>query len=460
MPHALSSNGILLGFLVILVSGFTSGAGLFLQYRCSRYLTRGTASFFALAQQTYPQLAVLFDTAIAVKCFGVGVSYLIIIGDLMPQVIVDFFYSDAAELPYNTADSRHFWVSFAMVALIPLCFMRRLDSLKYTSIIALVSLGYLTLLVLGHWMIGDTLESRGEISLTPKSLTSVLSSLPVVVFGFTCHQNMFSVVNELRDNRQDSVLRIILSSIGSAIVLYSLVGFTGYLSFGDTVSGNISNMYASSFASAVGRLAIVILVLFSYPLQCHPCRASVDHIFTHFILPTVTGTPAPSALSSRTSNKVIPTRRFIITTALIMLLSYIIAMTVTSLETVLAFVGATGSTSISFILPGLFGYKLLGSPYHLPIPETTYDDEQLLDSAADGVHPAVHLQQQREQVPRVSSPAPEDEDREMLRSVDGEGYYIKYGSLLLACWGIFIMVACLSSNIYSLYYIEEEHLGH
>jgi amino acid permease len=31
-------------------------------------------------------LGVFFDIAIAVKCFGVAVSYLIIIGDLMPQV--------------------------------------------------------------------------------------------------------------------------------------------------------------------------------------------------------------------------------------------------------------------------------------------------------------------------------------------------------------------------------------
>ena len=41
-------------------------------------------------------------------------------------------------------------------------------------------------------------------------------------------------------------------------------------------------------------------------------------------------------------------------------------MTVSSLETVLAYVGSTGSTSISFILPGLFYYKISSpdSPHH------------------------------------------------------------------------------------------------
>ena len=37
------------------------------------------------------------------------------------------------------------------------------------------------------------------------------------------------------------------------------------------------------------------------------------------------------------------------------------ALRITSFALVLALVGATGSTSISFTLPGLFGYKLIGS---------------------------------------------------------------------------------------------------
>ena len=80
--------GITLGIFVILWAGLTAGFGLYLQTRCARYLERGAASFFALSQITYPNAAVVFDAAISIKCFGVGVSYLIIIGDLMPGVVV------------------------------------------------------------------------------------------------------------------------------------------------------------------------------------------------------------------------------------------------------------------------------------------------------------------------------------------------------------------------------------
>ena len=81
MPLAMSHMGILLGVFVIIWSALTSGFGLYLQTRCARYLDRGSSSFFALSQITYPNAAVVFDAVLAIKCFGVGVSYQIIIGD-------------------------------------------------------------------------------------------------------------------------------------------------------------------------------------------------------------------------------------------------------------------------------------------------------------------------------------------------------------------------------------------
>lgn len=111
MPLAMSHMGILLGTFVIVWSGLMAAFGLYLQSRCARYLDRGTASFFALSQITYPNAAVIFDAAIAIKCFGVGVSYLIIIGDLMPGVATGF--SQGAESMPILMD-RKFWITVFM----------------------------------------------------------------------------------------------------------------------------------------------------------------------------------------------------------------------------------------------------------------------------------------------------------------------------------------------------------
>lgn len=187
MPHAMSQMGMTLGIIIIVWSGITSALGLYLQARCARYLDRGNSSFFALSQLTYPNAAVIFDAAIAIKCFGVGISYMIIIGDLMPGVVRGF-NPNADDVPFLV--DRHFWITAFMLIIIPLGFLRRLDSLKYTSLIALVSIGYLIVLVVYHFA-SDHIENRGDVSYVSwNGPVAFLSSLPVVVFAYTCHQNV------------------------------------------------------------------------------------------------------------------------------------------------------------------------------------------------------------------------------------------------------------------------------
>ena len=187
MPAVMSHMGIMLGVLLIVWSGITSSFGLYLQSRCSRYLDRGTASFFALSQITYPNAAVIFDAAIAVKCFGVGVSYMIIIGDLMPGVMLGF-NDNADQLPYLV--DRNFWITAFMLLIIPLSFLRRLDSLKYTSLVALVSIGYLIVLVVYHFSVDPHADPSQIRVIRWAGAVETLSTLPVVVFAYTCHQNV------------------------------------------------------------------------------------------------------------------------------------------------------------------------------------------------------------------------------------------------------------------------------
>ncbi|KAL8926214.1 MAG: hypothetical protein Q9208_003117 [Pyrenodesmia sp. 3 TL-2023] len=433
MPLALSRMGIILGTFIILWSGLTAGFGLYLQTKCARYLERGSASFFSLSQITYPNAAVIFDAAIAIKCFGVGVSYLIIIGDLMPGVVRGFS-ENAAGVGFLV--DRHFWVTGFMLIVIPLSFLRRLDSLKYTSVIALISIGYLVILVVAHFTKGDTMQNRGVLRIIRwESAVATLSSFPVIVFGYTCHQNMFSVLNEISNNSHFRTSSVVVTSTGIAAFLYVLVAITGYLSFGNAVGGNIVGMYAPSVSSTIAKAAIVVMVMFSYPLQVHPCRASVDAVLKwRPIKRTEPAHGSPSRLasllpSSRTvaqhrGDGISDTRFAAITTAIIVL-SYIVAMTVSSLEKVLAYVGSTGSTSISFILPGLFYYKISSpeSPHHQRLMKEDDDEEE-------------------EQG---------DEDEGLLGGGGFKGglwrkRMLRRLSLGLALYGVVVMITCLITN--------------
>ncbi|KAJ2710104.1 hypothetical protein H4R19_003914 [Coemansia spiralis] len=368
MPNAMASLGLVLGSFVILLSACTSGLGLYLLSRCARRTSGRDSSFFAVSKLTYPRAALFFDAAIAIKCFGVSISYLIIFGDLMPDI------ARALGLEAWLLLSRGFWITFAIVVLAPLAFQRRLDALAYTSFTALLAVAYLFVVVAMFYFspLREPLP-KGDIVLVRWS-KEFFTHLPVFVFAFTCHQNIFSVYNELRSNSSKNLNGTIAASIGSACGVYQWIAILGYLTFGSKVAPNLLVMYDNSLVITFCRLSVAVLVLFSYPLQCHPARNCLDKVISGTVRawrkePTFeplvdedsavdTGLPASDAPTAAPVVHVMsPTKHVSITFAL-MTLSYVVSMTVTSLDLVLSFVGSTGSTCISFILPGVFYYKM------------------------------------------------------------------------------------------------------
>jgi amino acid permease len=102
-----------------------------------------SSSFYTIADRTIPRFAMLVDIAVAIKCFGVGVAYMIVIGDLMPQAY-EGFSSAAEEEDTGVLENRQFWIGVFMILLVPLACFRNLDNLKYTSFAAVFFVIFLT----------------------------------------------------------------------------------------------------------------------------------------------------------------------------------------------------------------------------------------------------------------------------------------------------------------------------
>ncbi|ORZ35498.1 transmembrane amino acid transporter protein-domain-containing protein [Catenaria anguillulae PL171] len=428
MPYAIATVGLGVGLGMVLFSGVAAAFGLWLLTHVARYLPgsesetcggprqpRAHSSFFSLSEITYPHAAVYFDAAIGIKCFGVASSYLVVIGDLMPEVMAGVLGEGARGSLWL---SRTFWIVFAIGIVTPLSFAKQLNSLRHTSMVALGAVAYLVGIVIYFFVSPEYPLTPGEIEfvrLTP----GFFKALPIFVFAFTCHQNIFAVYNEISDNSQSKLNVVISTSISAALVIYYVIGSLGYLMYGDSVAGNIIRMYPAIPLVTYGRLALAILFVFSYPIQAHPCRASIIKIVSYIhkqrqgqTSPTVAGTerqplllpvspsyasveqddprplanphpvntlapPASTAQaigeSSMTSAITVDTvdgtttpphwllgdaMLHMTVTTCIITLSLLVALTVSSLDRVLSVVGATGSTTICYILPGLFYYKL------------------------------------------------------------------------------------------------------
>ncbi|POY75305.1 hypothetical protein BMF94_1676 [Rhodotorula taiwanensis] len=381
MAHAFAGEGLVPGVFMVLLCGSTAAFGLYLLTRCAAMAPHRAASFSSLSNLTYPGLARLFDFAVALKCFGVSISYLIVIGALMPKVRLQrkipmsadsrslkraqVVHSFNPDLSHSVFLDRRLWILASMTLLCPLAFLRRLDSLKLTSYIALCTIGYLVFVVVFYTFVDDeALPPPGDLELF-RFGPSFIQSIPVQVFAYTCAQNIFAVFNELKSNTQARLNIAVGTSIGSAAIIYEVLGILGYLTFGSAVGGNLIEMYPRNKIVLIGQVGIVILVLFSYPLQLHPARASLDK----FLFPQRTAAAdtngenaslvgGADADHGHGDGDEIPLGRFVVESAALLFTTFLIAMFVSSLETVLGFVGATGSTTISFILPSIFFLSL------------------------------------------------------------------------------------------------------
>lgn len=123
--------------------------------------------------------------------------------------------------------------------------------------------------------------------------------------------------------------------------------------------------------------------------------------------------------------------RFAFITTVIIILSYIVAMTVSSLGMVLAYVGSTGSTSISFILPGLFYYKI---------------------SSPDSPHQQRLMKEDDDEEEYGSDDEPESPigGRSWVAKLKGGRHWrktlLRRLSLALAIYGLCVMITCLVTN--------------
>lgn len=369
IPYAFATDGVLCGVWLILAAAITSGFGLFFQAYVSRYVPRGHASFFSVCLITYPLLLVVFDMAIAVQCFGCSLSYLVLIGDLMPTVVA------------NT--TRTFWIGISALVIVPLSFLRNLDSLKFSSVIGLLAIFYLAIVVIGHFLVGDIPREGTVLWVVPPSVTGMFSTFSILVFAYTGHQNMFSIINEASDKSLPALSHLINFAIMLSTVLFVGVGLSGYLTFGDSVNGNVILLYPPGTITTIARAAIVVMVTFLFPLMFHPARISVNNIY-YWLTTRSQQTAAPAETEAGETQPLVddehaggpkeavvvpfPTVPYVVITSLLLAAAYALALSITLFALVLAVVGATGSTAISFILPGLFGYKLIGSE----LPVETY----------------------------------------------------------------------------------------
>lgn len=248
LPFAFANAGYILGIFLLVFFGFCSGFSLHL-LSLAAMKSGLPATFHSVTKMSAPKLSYLVEVAVALKTFGVSISYLIVVGDLMPQVIDGFGVTSS----YWVA--RELWITIVFFAITPVCFYHNMDSLRFTSFAAVCFVIFLTVLIVYYSVHPICKEDNssihptevtnscyGEISLFELN-TGTFKNLSIFVFAFTCQQNMFSVLNEMKSLTVPKVNIVIVCAIGISMCLYLIVSLFGYHAYGNSVESNILLSY-------------------------------------------------------------------------------------------------------------------------------------------------------------------------------------------------------------------------
>ena len=402
LPGAFSKSGLIGGIVLLVVFGVLSIFGVHLLCEAADRAGR-PASFYSVALAAAGAKAgVVIDLLVLINAFGVATSYLIVVGDVLPEVATSFHAPDLLL-------HRVVWMLIALGIGAPLAYLRDLSALKYTAYAAFLCVLYISAVVgifaiapqtfhpctnataangtnvtdlyaatslealaaadastqvssqmgmsavglgdePGQWGSGDEPGSSGDDAVCTPGKTcafgeimTLLDALPIFIFAYTCQQNALSITNEMA--RPTSSRVVGAATLGSvlALGLYLVVGVGGYLTYGDHVASDILKSYPEdAMLPVIARIAIAFVVTTCYPMQIHPGRNSLVSILCAFcprgLIESVGGAEG--------------TTLHVFATSLIVVSTIGVALCVTSLGVMLTVIGSICSTSVTFIVPG------------------------------------------------------------------------------------------------------------
>ena len=332
LPLAMASFGVLAGVILLVVAGFSALLGLYFYIYCAAQIGGRRVTPKSLSSITWPFLGYLLSFCIFVKNIGVGLAYLLLIGNIMSTLMQGFlgergFWTDA-----------RLWISAFMVLIIgPLSFLRRLDHLKYSSTLGLISVAYLLGLSIFHFFSMEiSPQTAAAIKLFAPFSMKALSRFGIFVFAFTCHQNILPIYNETRRNSLKELMYLCATCVTISLAVYVTYGTFSYLCYADVlVSGSMFSYYPQNQISfQAARILFALLLAFSYPLQVVPFRMASNFLFMRGKKETILF----HALS----------------TSFMLFLTFGVSMFLPDLSNVLSLVGSMTSSVICYIVPSLF----------------------------------------------------------------------------------------------------------
>eukprot|EP00897_Mesotaenium_endlicherianum_P000581 jgi/Mesen1/10523/ME000083S10032 len=359
LPATMRVLGLPLGLTVIVVMGLLSEASIEMMIKSST--GRQAWSYSELVESTCGSAwKTVLQILILINNVGICIVYLIIVADVVAGTASGSGGGGHPGLLESWFGGPYWWTSRSVVLvatsvfiLAPLAAQKHVDSLKYTSAIA-IALAVVFLLITAGIAAIKFVQGRLEAPrMLPhvSSLESILqlcSIVPVMSNAFICHFNVHPIYVELRERSEAAMVGVARLSLLLCTAVYVATSLAGYLLFGERTAPDVLVNFDRDLgvpfggaASGVVRVTYALHVVLVFPLVHFALRQNADELlFPRAARALVDDAP-----------------RFAGITAVQMAAILLGAALVPDIWIAFQFTGATSAVSIGFIFPALVALR-------------------------------------------------------------------------------------------------------
>ncbi|KAM9808255.1 putative sodium-coupled neutral amino acid transporter 8a [Neosynchiropus ocellatus] len=253
--------------LVFLVSGL-----IILGYASS---ISGQCTYQAVVKQVCgPAIGQLCEVCFVFNLFMISVAFLVIVDDQLEKLCGSLYelLTDLpeSEMPYHFyTDQRFGLVLLCVLLILPLSIPKEISIQKYISVLGTLAATYLTVAIIVKYHTMPTVLVHVAPLYTSgiSSWGSMFSVIPTICFGFQCHEASIAIYSSMENQRLSHWVFISVVSMIFCLVIYSLTGVYGFLTFGKDVKADILMSYmGDDVLMLIARLLFGVSIITIYPI--------------------------------------------------------------------------------------------------------------------------------------------------------------------------------------------------
>lgn len=255
-------GGLLLGFVALLCWGTFSLVGVV----CERHSLGSFEELAGLAG--FPKHVIKY--LLAIYTWLSCLSYVLLSCDFVAgeNGLVYYVENEIADNDFVRIFQHRSVVVLLLICgiLIPFSRFKDLSSLRWISIASFVAMMFMVVVSI-HKFGSETDKERTPDANPVRTSMGLFLAHPIFLISFTAHYNAPKFYQELENTNAKRFSLASAVGIASALAIYGIFGSVSYATFQAETNANVlANYSASSLIAVFSRLAMMIVVLTTYPL--------------------------------------------------------------------------------------------------------------------------------------------------------------------------------------------------